>query len=153
MKTDIKSLLIFTFLILSIGCSYTKIDKNKITGSWYFVEYTEEPYSKAELDEVDKDFKTSPSEVVKNFNYIFKADNTYEYKVYDRLANKGTYTINQDNVIRLNNKTESTIENLTVEYLDDKFLQVKGVGGETDRISIYYKTDYKFPPVRTEVMR
>ncbi|WP_262483454.1 hypothetical protein [Chryseobacterium luteum] len=33
-------------------------------------------YSKAESDEVDKDFKTSSGEVVKNFNYIFKADNT-----------------------------------------------------------------------------
>lgn len=153
MKTKLKSILILTSLIVSVICSFTKIDKKQLVGSWYFVEYSDRPYSKAELDEVDKEFKASPAEVVKNFNFIFKADNTYEYKVYDRLANKGTYSVNQDNVVRLNNKTESKMETLTVEYVDDQFLQVRGVGGETDRISIYYKTDYKLPPVRTEVVR
>lgn len=153
MKTKLKGKLILTSLIVSVSCSFTKIDKKQIIGSWYFVEYADASYSKAQLDEITKDFKASPAEVVKNFNFIFKADNTYEYKVYDRLANKGTYSVNQDNVVRLNNKTESKTETLTVEYVDDQFLQVKGVGGETDRISIYYKTDYKFPPVRTEVVQ
>lgn len=153
MKTKLKRMLIITSLMLSVSCSSTKIDKKQIVGSWYFVEYAEEPFSKTELDEVDKDFTTSPADVVKNFNYIFKGDNTYEYKVYDRVANKGTYSINQNNVVTLFDKVESKTETLTVEYLDDKFLQVKGVGGETDRTSMYYKADYKFPPVRTEEMR
>lgn len=149
MKTTLQSILIFTSLILSVGWSSTGINKNQIVGSWYFVEYAEAAYSKAKLDEVAKDFKTSPAEMVKNFRFIFKRDNTYEYMVYDRLANKGTYSINQDNVVILHDKVESKTETLTIEYLDDKFLQVRGVGGETDRISIYYKTDYKFPPVQT----
>jgi hypothetical protein len=152
MKAELR-ILIFTFLILFLGCSYTKNDKNKIIGSWYFIEYSDQPFQKAVLDEVRKDIRTSPAERLRNFIYIFKADNTYEYKVYDRLVRKGTYSINKDNVVTLFNKIESKTETLAVKYLDDKFLQVSGVGGETDRISIYYKTDYKFPAVQTEVIR
>ncbi|MCJ8155706.1 hypothetical protein MKJ01_18280 [Chryseobacterium sp. SSA4.19] len=152
MKTELR-ILIFTFLIIFLGCSNTQTDKNKIVGSWYFVEYGDKPFQRSLLDEVEKDIRTSPAERLRNFIYIFKADNTYQYKVYGRLVSKGTYSINKDNVVKLLDKIESKTETLTVKYLDDKFLQVSGVGGETDRISIYYKTDYKFPAVQTEVIR
>jgi len=152
MKAELR-ILIFTFLSIFLGCSNNKTDKNKIVGSWYFVEYSDKPFQKALLDYVDKDIRTSPAERLRNFIYIFKADNTYEYKVYGRLVSKGTYSISKDNLVKLLDKIESKTETLTIKYLDDKFLQVSGVSGETDKISIYYKTDYKFPTVQTEVIR
>jgi hypothetical protein len=147
MKSTLKNVLIFTSIILFVSCSSNKIDKSKIVGSWYFVGYTDESYSKPQLDEVEKNFKVSPKETISNFKYIFKKDHTYEYIIYDRLINKGNYSIDHDNRLILLDKMESKRDTLTVEYLDAQFLQVKGRRGE--RMSVYYKTVYKFPPIRT----
>jgi hypothetical protein len=149
MKSKLKNILLLVLIVLIAGCASDKIAKNKIVGSWYFVSYTDNPYSKSNLQGLEKDIKDSPAGSISNFNYIFKADHTYEYKIYGRLTNKGTYSINPDNVITLVDKIESKKESLTLKYLDDEFLQVAGKGGETERVAVYYRTNYKFPPVKT----
>lgn len=142
-----KNLLFFAVLLLFANCSSHKIDLNKITGSWYFVEYADKPYSKSELkDYSDAEIQQSPTGKIKNFHYIFNGDGTYEYIIYNNLIDKGKYTINhQDNLIVLH-KTAPEKDTLKVKYLDNKYLQV--INNETtDRIYIYYKTNYKFPAV------
>ncbi|MFH7019144.1 hypothetical protein [Flavobacterium sp. FlaQc-47] len=143
----LKNLLLFTSLILFLSCSPNKIDKSKIIGSWYFVTYTNKSFSKSELYDFEKEFGNRPEGWITNFNYTFKEDNTYEYKIYDVLTNKGIYSINLDNGIILFDKIKSKKDTLKVEFLDDKFLQVKKSNNKTERISMYYKTDYKFPEI------
>ena len=147
MKLKLKKLLLFISVILFVNCSSNKIDKSKIIGSWYFVRYTDKSFSKSELYEFEEEFGNRPEGWINNFNYTFKADNTYEYKIYGALTNKGTYSINPDNVMILLDKMESKKDTLKVEFLDDKFLQVKKSSNGTERLSIYFKTDYKFPEI------
>jgi hypothetical protein len=144
----IKKLLFFTPLILFVSCSSNKIDKDKIIGSWYFVRYTDKSFSKSELYEFEEKFGNPPEGWINNFNYTFKADNTYEYKIYGVLTNKGIYSIYQDSLIILDDKMESKKDTLKIEFLDDKFLQVSKSNYETERLSIYFKTDYKFPEIK-----
>ncbi|MDQ6472775.1 DUF5004 domain-containing protein [Flavobacterium sp. LHD-80] len=143
----IKNLLLFTLLILVVSCSSNKIDKSKIVGSWYFVSYTDKSFSKSELYDFEEEFGNRPESWISNFNYTFKADNTYEYKIYGVLTNKGIYSINHNNLIILLDKMKSKKDTMKVEFLDDKFLQVNKSNNGTERLSIYFKTNYKFPEI------
>jgi len=135
--------LLFTSLILLLSCS-PKIDKSKIAGSWYFVDYADKPYSKTELNNFDEDIKSSPKGWIKSFNYIFEKDSSYEYIIYNALIHKGTYSVNKNDYIILRDTIESKNDTLKIKYLDDKFLQV--IHNDNERVFIYYKTN-KLPKV------
>lgn len=152
MKSKLKNWLFSSALILLMGCSAT-IDKNKIVGSWYFVDYTDIPYTKTELEKFEKEINSSPEGWIKHFNYKFDKNNTYEYKIYNALTNKGTYSTNQEDLIFLFNKIQSKNDTVKVEYLDDKFLQVKISSSGTKRIALYYKTEYNFPEVEVSITK
>ncbi len=141
-----KSLILL--LLLFINCSFT-VDTKEIVGSWYFVDYADKPYSKKELLELEKEIKNSPESWLKNFNYRFTNHKTYEYKIYGELTNKGIYAIKQDDLILLFDKIKSKKDTFKLEYLDDKFLQMKN--RRNKRTSIYYKSEYKFPKVEVIV--
>jgi hypothetical protein len=152
MKSKLKNLLLSTSLILFMSCS-TTIDKSKIVGSWYFVDYTDKPYSKTELEKFEKEIKSSPEGWIKHFNYNFNKNNMYEYKIYNSLTSKGTYSTNQEDLIFLFDRIKSKNDTMKLEYLDDKFLQVKNSSSGTERIAIFYKTQYKFPEVEVNISK
>lgn len=152
MKSKLKNLLLSTSLILFMSCS-TAIDKSKIVGSWYFVDYADKPYSKIELEKFEKEIKSSPESWIKHFNYNFNKNNAYEYKIYNSLTSKGTYSTNQEDFIFLFDRIKSKKDTMKVEYLDDKFLQVKKSSSGSERIAIYYKTEYKFPEVEVSITK
>ena len=152
MKSKLKYLLLSATLILFMSCS-TTIDKSKIVGSWYFIDYIDNPYTKTELEKFEKEINSSPKGWIKHFNYKFDKNNTYEYKIYNALTNKGTYSTNQDDLIFLFDKIKSKNDTMKVEYLDDKFLQVKIRSSGTERIAIYYKTEYSFPEVEVSISK
>ena len=153
MKSKLKNLLLTAILISFMSCS-TTIDKSKILGSWYFVDYTDEPYTKTELEKFENEIKNSPEGWIKHFNYKFDKNNTYEYKIYNALTKKGTYsTNNKQDLIFLFDKIQSKNDTMKIEYLDDKFLQVKISSSETERIAIYYNTEYKFPKVEVSISK
>jgi hypothetical protein len=135
-----------------MSCS-TTIDKSKIVGSWYFVDYTDKPYSKTELEKFEKEIKSSPEGWIKHFNYNFNKNNMYEYKIYNSLTSKGTYSTNQEDLIFLFDRIKSKNDTMKLEYLDDKFLQVKNSSSGTERIAIFYKTQYKFPEVEVNISK
>ena len=152
MKSKLKNLLLSTSLILFMSCS-TTIDKSKIVGSWYFVDYTDKPYSKTELEKFEKEIKSSPEGWIKHFNYNFNKNNMYEYKIYNSLTSKGTFSTNQEDLIFLFDRIKSKNDTMKLEYLDDKFLQVKNSSSGTERIAIFYKTQYKFPEVEVNISK
>jgi hypothetical protein len=152
MKSKLKNLLLSTSLILFMSCS-TTIDKSKIVGSWYFVDYTDKPYSKTELEKFEKEIKSSPEGWIKHFNYNFNKNNTYEYKIYNSLTSKGTFSTNQEDLIFLFDRIKSKNDTMKLEYLDDKFLQVKNSSSGTERTAIFYKTQYKFPEVEVNISK
>lgn len=141
MTSKLKNLILFASLILFINCS-SKIDKNKIVGSWYFIDYADKAYSKTELDKFENEIKASPEGWIKHFNYIFDKNSNYEYIIYNALTEKGTYSNNQDDLIFLFDKIESKNDTMKVLYLDDRFLQVKISSIGSESIAIYYKTEY-----------